>query len=386
MTVQTVVQEARRRSAFTLLELLVVIGIIGTLLGLLLPAVQMVRAAAARLQCQKNLKEIALAAQNYHDTLGTFPPGINISPNSKDPNPSWNYPPPWAGPYTGSMAYLLPFIEEGNVYDQLYNFNPPGAFLATGALFQLNSTCPAWAYGWGPFDFQDPGLPPSLQNGTGAGYPKAINTKITTYLCPADPGINARVVVDRWGIYTAPPIGWLFLGDYVQNIPGYGAEMGRSNYVAVGGAFGKVSPYDNYLNHYQTWGLYTGIFYDNSQTRLTDITDGASNTLAFGEFLGGLHTNGPNVFGDPPPCRDFYLAWMGSGWMPTKWGLKPIYGPNLNDYRNGQFQSKHPGNAVNFAFADGSVHGISPSVDFTVFIYASGMQDGKVFSASDLDN
>jgi prepilin-type processing-associated H-X9-DG protein len=75
---------------------------------------------------------------------------------------------------------------------------------------------------------------------------------------------------------------------------------------------------------------------------------------------------------------------MGAGWCFAKYGLTPLYGPQNNDYWDGMFQSKHPGNIVNFAFADGSVHAITQSVDFTVFIYASGMQDGKAFNPSDL--
>jgi len=352
----------RRRTAFTLIEVLVVIGIIGILLGLLLPAVQSVRAGASRLQCMNNLKQIGLAALNYageHD--GVFPPGLNVSPNSTDPNPQYNYPVPWAGPYTGLLAYLLPYIEQDNVHKQLDAY--PGLFL-------LNTNSPAWAYGYGPWDFEDPSIPPSEWNGTGKGYPPAANTTIKTYMCPADPGIRADYVIDAMIINTTPPVGWGVYLDWVYNIPGYGAELGRSNYLGVGGALGVIQPGDPTPLHAQ-WVPYTGIYYDNSQTRVTDITDGTSNTLAFGEYLGALHING---------SRDFELSWLGAGWCPTKCCLVPMYGPQNNDYYVTMFQSMHPNRVVNFAFADGSVRGITQTVDFNTFIYVSGKADGKAIN------
>jgi len=124
------------------------------------------------------------------------------------------------------------------------------------------------------------------------------------------------------------------------------------------------------------WAPFTGIYYANSQTKITDISDGTSNTLAFGEHLGGLHNDG---------TREMELSWMGAGCLPTRWGLAPIYGLQNNDYTHVQFQSRH-GGVANFAFADGHVAAISQTADFFAYIRASGINDGQVFNPSDLEN
>ncbi len=167
------------------------------------------------------------------------------------------------------------------------------------------------------------------------------------------------------GFNTRPPVGFYYAFDWILNVPGYGQELGRSNYLAVGGAFGKVEVDDQ---THSGWARFTGIYTANSATSISQITDGTSNTLAFGEYLGGLSNDG---------TRFVEVSWMGAGWLGTKWGLAPTYGSTNDDYNWGQFQSKHSG-VVNFAFADGHVAGISRSADFNAFVYSSGMADGQV--------
>src|ERR1700680_211088 len=121
----------RHRPAFTLIELLVVIAIIAILIGLLVPAVQKVRSAAARLQCQNNLKQIGLALHNYHDTYHAFP--SNIRPSSVlSVRERW-------------VTFLLPYLEQNalfNHYNPVLNWSDPANLPVTSTPLRLMQ-CPS---------------------------------------------------------------------------------------------------------------------------------------------------------------------------------------------------------------------------------------------------
>src|SRR5690349_9537123 len=131
------------RRAFTLIELLVVIAIIAILIGLLLPAVQKIREAAARMKCTNNLKQIGLALHNYHDANNYFPPGYvdrNTNPASTPDND--------LGPGWAWSSFLLPYLEQDNLYKQI-NFNVAMGVGANAALAQQPLTifqCPSDSY------------------------------------------------------------------------------------------------------------------------------------------------------------------------------------------------------------------------------------------------
>jgi prepilin-type N-terminal cleavage/methylation domain-containing protein len=246
-----------RRPAFTLVEVLLVVGILGLLLGLLLPAVQNAREAMNRTACQNNLKQIGLAAHNYaaanNDIL---PPGM--LGNSTLPGPSYNRPQPQ---WVGCLPYLLPYLESEGVYTEMMSGVAPNYLDPS----YVDSPWYTYASTW-----------------------NAAHTKIPTFLCPSSASANAPFVV-----LTMPP----FEFPYYANDAG----LGKTNYVGVAGYTGPGFGYD-WLN---------GLLYDRSTTSLSLIPDGASNTLLFGETMGDA--NGANPL--------FAMSWMGAGCLQTSNGL-----------------------------------------------------------------
>jgi prepilin-type N-terminal cleavage/methylation domain-containing protein/prepilin-type processing-associated H-X9-DG protein len=298
---------------FTLIELLVVIAIIAVLIGLLLPAVQKVRDAAARSSCQNNLKQIVLAAHNYESTMGTLPPGLN------------------GNSYMSCLGYLLPFLEQGNIYNQI----PSG-------LFDLRQNVGQW---WNL-----------------AWTPATMHVK--TFECPAD-NVYTSTTSGTFAFLTES--GYTLNGSYFG---GSNVGLGLTNYIANAGALGNVSASGDTF-----YGQWVGPFYTNSTTKMVAITDGTSNTLAFGETLGGT-SQGP---------RDFNIAWMGAGALPTAFDL-------LDPCQWSTFGSRHTA-VVQFAFCDGSVRGLHKGGTTTpwftsqwyALMNASGAMDGNIVDFTQLE-
>ncbi len=364
--------QSRRTAGFTLIELLVVIAIIAILIGLLLPAVQKVREAAARAQCQNNLKQIGLAAHNYESAYSALPYGM-IAGDVKNTNGTLDG--FYKGPQLGVMFYILPYMEQENLFRQ---------FTIDTTLNNIGVTT-------------SPNGAPNHQSWwqRNPDYTLSLN-KIKTYLCPSDSvqtAAETKAGVLLGGRPVTPGDVFVYSGGFTN---GNTYEIGKSNYAGVSGAMGDgvctTCPADGPNFNMQK---YAGIFVNRKQTAITSITDGTSNTLMFGEGLGGSVVGQPtsSTAGAPKVSqRDRYWAWVAVGGIPAKFGLSP--GGGANPGTNGSnlpggwnyFSSNHTG-IVNFCMGDGSVRPVRPgssgvrnpaSADWLTLIAMAGKADGEV--------
>ncbi len=307
-----------QKGAFTLVELLVVITIIGILIALLLPAVQAAREAARRMKCSNNLKQIGLGAHNFQQQNNRFPPGY-LGPLVQPHDNSFS------GQAVGCLSFILPYMELETVWEPMDDDK-------------------ATAGGISLFDLAREGA-----NYTSSTRPHAwamAQTKIGTFICPSDNPYDKPKPI--WVIafyYDGTPT--IARGVFEDDA---GDVLGRTNYIGVAGYAGYVD--DSYYDYFR------GVFYNRSQTDFRDIADGSSNTLLFGEAMGGSK---------PEPEGNQSYAWAGVGGMWTIPGLD-----KESDWF--QFSSHHP-DMVHFCMADGSVRQISLEVDFVTFQYLGAMAD-----------
>jgi prepilin-type N-terminal cleavage/methylation domain-containing protein len=271
-----------RRHAFTLIELLVVIAIIAILIGLLLPAVQKVREAAARTKCSNNLKQLGLAMHSYHDVNNGLPPS-----NDKKVSPSYPSIPSYLWRWS-AFAQLTPYLEQTAIYNACDLNNP---LYADPSGTVLNSK----------------------------GNQLAVQQQVPILLCPSDP--NSGMKPDP--------------------------NFGPTNYVVCVGSGRNGGSRSSDAD---------GVFYRSSNTKLTDITDGTSNTAMLSESLIG--NGGPDLSSAPvdPQTRERVYVWIGGA------GLMNAGVCGSGTYRNDRNTRWADGDAYETLYDHGYTPN-SPSID-----------------------
>ncbi|MEW4531201.1 DUF1559 domain-containing protein [Maioricimonas sp. JC845] len=347
-------KRTRRQRGFTLIELLVVIAIIALLIALLLPAVQRAREAARRSSCQNNLKNIALALHNYHDSHRTLPPGqisktFGTDSIGRYANPSE---PRFLHPVDGNVdqfhgtswvLHILPMIDEA----PLYNF---------------------WQFDWNVRTNGDRGFA-NLTTGDVVFPPK---TDLEVFYCP-----SRRSGMKAAGEYTncdRVDINWTSGGNDYAGCAGSGIVFCdaadstqprgfvRQTYALTPAQLAATVV--NGLSPFTQHNLHAGIFGVNSATSFRDISDGVSNVVMIAERQ--LFTNStPNerVSSDG-------WAWGGPATLfSTRWA------PHSREHYD-EADSEHDG-IVQVALADGSVKLISVNIDLRTWQNLGNMSQGS---------
>ena len=330
----------RPRRGFTLIELLVVIAIIGVLIALLLPAVQAAREAARRAQCTNNLKQMALAAQNYHDSNGCFPGGSYSGTLSQNTTDLWSgYPENFS-----CFVRMLPYFEQSPMYNAT-NFDncSSSASNLTIAGVQVNSLiCPS--------DVRNQIIQIPTTKSSGAG------------------------VLPGWSFNINPKHFPTPASNFTQAFTSYAGNAGTFTF-----GFNNLASQVVRDNH-------NGVVYNDSSVRIADVLDGTSNTFLFGE-----HSKGQLMILDPAYAVSDG-CWNSGRWYDTLFStMYPMnlgYG-NFTNIKNSSYYlptaagSLHTGGA-NFAFCDGSVRFLKNSINSWSFnagnatSYGDSLPDGTV--------
>jgi prepilin-type N-terminal cleavage/methylation domain-containing protein/prepilin-type processing-associated H-X9-DG protein len=322
------------RRAFTLIELLVVIAIIALLIGLLLPAVQKVREAAARTKCQNNLKQLALAAHNYHDPHGAFPPGVNqlIFPTQ----------PRFRG--VTLFVYLAPYMEQDNLSrdwdlnDPLVNTQTPapGPMAKTATIVPI-LLCPSDIITENPIHAGSNRWY-ALTSYGGNGGTRSYDPQFAT-----NDGIFHVIGPGSQTAPTGKPIKIADVTDGLSNTALFGerSHLDPNNDAAAAVVVPPPGQFVNPMGRIGWWA--------NSGGRLAagDVTMSAYAPINF------------RVPDNPP--TDFA-------------GFYPIY-----EQRVCAFGSQHPGGA-NFALADGSVRFVRDTIAADALRWLCVRNDGEVFT------